>query len=68
MTLKKIIIARHGDTWKVSREREGSGESGVFSTLEECFDYVRAVYDEDGAEAYKEYMKDTIGYVRVRKP
>ena len=49
--LKKVTIIRDGDHWRVVREREATGESAAgLRTLEDAFDYVRALYDEHGDE------------------
>ena len=48
--LQKITILKEGNTWRITREREKTGESGIFNNLEDAFNYVRALYDENGEE------------------
>jgi hypothetical protein len=49
--LKRIIIERSGDTWIVVRERAENGETMKGAKdLEEAFNYVRCLYDENGEE------------------
>lgn len=48
--LQRVIISRYQHAWKVSREREENGESAICSNLEECFEFVRALYDVYGKE------------------
>ena len=48
--LKKVIIKREKDGWSIIREREDNSESAFVGTLEEAFNFVRALYDENGEE------------------
>lgn len=40
--LIRITITDDGDYWRCVRERKETGETGLFFTLEECFDFIAA--------------------------
>lgn len=54
LKLDKVTIKRDGDGWIVTRERAENGESYRGATLEDCFNYVRVLYDKNGE--YKEQV------------
>lgn len=47
MSLEKVTIIRKGKLFTITRERKTNGESYT-GTLEQCFNYVRAIYDDRG--------------------
>jgi len=57
--LEEIRIIRQGDGWRVTRHREGGGESALVKDLHEAYTFIAALYDKHGQMLTRRIIADS---------